>query len=318
MRNKLKAALVAFAISATAVTCSPQPAFAQTLVTQLVPISVQVNNDAPAGTEAPTVRATCYGLNDTTGAMQQLARFAGSGKTTWLFPIGPKTACSFDAPVVKGVTPVFTVGNVVRPTTIDSLAGFPNAYTGNIPVTQTTDVTVTYSYPSLTVKLDAPAKAYGLNLNCNVPLTPAVFNGNFTLVGGTERKFTLTDIPSLTTGTLCEARLLDAQGQPHGYLSTAGTTVINGQTVTNTLNGVTVDGTFRSALTQANGQTITVNVVAPQAPSTTVPAVVTTVTSTTTTVPVTVAPTTTAPTTVLPEVTADPAVAVVAHATFTG
>ena len=317
MRNKIKAAIAAIAITTGIAVSGVTWASGQTLVTQLVPVNVQVNNAAPVGTPDPTVRATCYGLNDTTGAMQQLARFAGDGKTTWLFPIGPKTACSFDAPVVKGVTPVFTVGGVVRPTTVDSLPGYPNAYTGNIPVTQTTDVIVTYNYPSLTVKLDAPAKAYGLNLNCNVPLTPAVFNGNFTLVGGTERKFTLTDIPSLTTGSLCEARLLDSQGQPHGYLSTAGTTVVNGQTVVNTLNGVTVDGVFRSALTQANGQTITVTVVAPQVPTTTTTVPVTTVTSTTVPAPVTVA-TPSVATTALPVVNAEPAIAVVADAAFTG
>lgn len=320
MRNKIKAAIAAIAISVSGVTW----ASAQTLVTQLVPVNVQVVNQAPAGTPDPTVRATCYNLNDTTGAQQQLARFAGDGKTTWLFAIGPKTACSFDAPVVRNVVPVFTVGGVVRPTTVDSLPGYPNAYTANLPVTQTTDVVVTYTYPLLTVKLDAPANVYGLTLNCNVPFTPAVFNGNFTLTGGQDRKFTLADIPSLTTGSVCEARLLDAQGAAHGYQSTVGTTVVNGVTLTNTLNGVTVDGVFRSALTQTNGQKITITVVAPVVPTTvTVPSTTTTTTTqpTTTQAPVvtTATTTTTTPaTTALPVVNADPAIAVVADATFTG
>jgi hypothetical protein len=97
------------------------------------------------------------------------------------------------------------------------------------------------------------------------PLSASVscgFNGTFTLTAtapGNTRTFGNNEFPNLKSTSRCEVRETNSQGSALGYSSTTPATVVNGVSVPgSTLPGVLVGTNFMSALTQANGQTITV------------------------------------------------------------
>lgn len=286
---------------------------AQVTSTQLSPINIHLAyaGQVPANTST-TVSVSCANLNGITGTQTQQAVFGGtSGTVTLRFPlndvsVGGGSNCTFTVTGNAAGTETVTVGGVVR--------------TGNVPVDRGTDVIVTYQFPSLTVKSlvtgDGPDQ-FNYVMNCDTPLTPAIFNGQFTLNANGSRTFGVNDIPGVTLNSKCEVRVANSFGGTLSYTSTNGTQTVNGVTSPVYVGGVIVDGQFQSALTNFKGQTITVATGFPVKPTTTT-TVAPTTTHPTTTVTTTVPSTTALVTTLPPVVSAAPPVAVIAEPAFTG
>lgn len=285
------------------------PTLAGAQTTQLVPINVNLAyaGQTPHNATA-TVSVTCSNLNGITGSQTQNAVFGSTGgSVTLMFPlqdvsVGGGSNCTFAVTGTTGGAETVTVGGTVR--------------TGVVPVDRATNVSVIYQFPGLTVKSvvtgDGPDQ-FDYVMNCDTPLTPAIFNGSFTLKANGSRVFGLNDIPGVSIDTKCEVRQLNAFNGSLVYTSTVGTQTINGVTSPVVASGVIVGGQFQSALTNFRGQTITVQNGFPvRLTTTTAPAIVTT---TSTTVPVTTIP---VQTTAAPLVTAAPPVAVVVDPQFTG
>lgn len=308
MLRKVKRFALALFLSLVAV-----PATAQVTATQLSPINVSVAyvGQVPANA-AVTVKVTCANLNGITGTQTQQAVFSNTaGTVTLRFPlqdvsVGGGSNCTFDVTGTQPASATVKVGGLVR--------------TGATPVTAATDVSVTYQFPSLTVKSqvtgDSPEQ-FDYVLNCNTPLTPAIFNGQFSLKANGSRTFGLADIPGVTLDTKCEVRQVNAFGGTLGYTSTNGTQTVNGVTSPVLVGGVVLNGQFQSALTDFRNQTITVTNGFPVKPATTT-TVAPVTTQVTTTLPPATVPATTAPQTTVPAVTATPPVAVVVEPSFTG
>lgn len=88
------------------------------------------------------------------------------------------------------------------------------------------------------------------------PVGGTGFNGSLALKGGESKTLGVSDLPLLSPTSVCEATELNNQGGVTGYSSTQPN---NADGTTNAaLPGVQAGAVFKSALTRANGQTITV------------------------------------------------------------
>lgn len=261
---------------------------AQTVSTSNIGVALRTAGPLPTGVSGYRVDITCSNLQPAGGAQNLTATFGTTGGAVVLpFGLNPTSVGGGSSCIVyatptgtanlTAATPTITIGGTARAVSTlvtPIVAGSTTYRSAEVAVTAATDVVVTFTYPSITVKKVVAGDEltagfdYPMVISCqyadgvNIPNVRAQsgaatgFDGNFTLKKDATRTFGVSEFPQLVVGARCQVTETNAGGGSTSFASSQSPNADG--TARPALPGVIVGGVFQSASTEANGQTITV------------------------------------------------------------